>query len=658
MYVGEEILKYTFETGEQIELDTPSLDEYDFKGFYLDASYDTPFNLSSMPNYDMDVFAKFDLVYYSIEFISETQIDIEPIVKAKDDLISYTLPLTVKPGYSFDGWFLDEELTDEYLPSKLSPDKRNISLYDKFSINTYELRIHFNDSQVSTTSFTFNDLIEFPEVDKEGYVLDGYYTDQELTQEFQLTHMPNYDVDLFPKFTEAFTINYILNDIQGTIEGDATQILSKGSYTTEVEVSAKQGYKFVGWSDGCVKEKRKDEVVNDRTYQALFEIDSCELPIIEISTKKGQEIISKDEYVKCTVSVSNTDDNYVFNNYSAKIKGRGNTTWGQPKKPYKLKFNDDVDLFGNGPARTWTLLAEYLDKSLIRNYSALQIGQSIGISSTSSCQMVELFLNGEYMGYYLVCEQNEVHPERINISDSLDTVDTGYLLEMEFRHQTEGVKNIDWFVQDEIQYVVKSPDVEDSNYNEDFTYFIKGYLSNCYESVINKDWDEITNYIDVESFAKTYIVNELYKSADIDYTSFYLYKMEHGKLYCGPLWDFDLSSGNDNTCLDITPTTLFVKETNQWYKPLLEVSQFAELVGEILEQYRVTIIETIEGCCSLVLSIPNSVNRNFERWKILDRYVWLNPPDILEIKNHPGQVEYLKKWLLSSLDYMYNYYVK
>ena len=98
--------------------------------------------------------------------------------------------------------------------------------------------------------------------------------------------------------------------------------------------------------------------------------EMTELPFLYIETKDMVDIVSKEDYVECNVSLTNTDYEFEFSDIKGKIKGRGNSTWSAPKKPYKLKFDKKVDLFGDGAAKTWTILANYYDKSQIRNYLA------------------------------------------------------------------------------------------------------------------------------------------------------------------------------------------------------------------------------------------------------------------------------------------------
>lgn len=469
-----------------------------------------------------------------------------------------------------------------------------------------------------------------------------------------------------------YTAKYGFQD-GGYITGDTEQTIKKGESGTSVQAVPKLGYKFVAWNDGVTTSERADSLNNDLNVEAVFEVDAFSLPVMQIVTQDAQAITSKEDYVTCGVSVGNAEETYCFADYSAKIKGRGNTTWNMPKKAYKLKFDSKVDLFGNGSAKTWTLIANYCDQSLIRNYLAYVIGASfddIG-DTTTKVQFVDLYLNGQYDGVYLVCEQNEVGKTRVNIEDDFnkapDPKDMGFLIELDGRAPDEGEAALDCVVAGDNNYAIKSPDYTDIVEGEhDFSVYadyIKSYLQASLNALDSGDFEQVTNYLDPASFADAYIVHELFNSKDVDQASFYVYKKGNGKLYCGPIWDFDVSSGNCNfndTAYQENdsknPNCLWAKELNVWYRGLLEYAEFNELVSARLKLYEERIVNLIDDSIMYVYSCADSFERNFERWDTLGKPVWPNPEEIIAITTWQGQVEYLRGWLSESLEYMLSVY--
>ena len=426
------------------------------------------------------------------------------------------------------------------------------------------------------------------------------------------------------------------------------------------------GYRFTGWKESGASEffDFSAPIEKETILNACFVIDYLELPVMTINTTDNAPIVSKEEYLDCNASVSNAEEQYEFDSLGGKIKGRGNSTWSMPKKPYKLKFNQKIDLFGNGAAKTWTLIANYADPSMIRNYLAYSLGKAIGSDFVTETQFIDLFVNGEYMGVYLVCEQVEAGETRVNIDIDYDDVNTGYLLELDFYAPEEGVEDVDWFRVNYQPYGIKSPDVENANFTSAHIDYIKGYLSDAYDACSSMDIDQINNYIDVDSLFETYFIHELFNMYDVGNSSFYLYKDKDSKLKFGPLWDFDGTAGNYPVERGFYSgyDTLWAYNNdfmlNPWYYKLFSCQAIKDQFAVKLKEFYIIASEGINHYCELALEQqPQSVHRNYEKWQTLGHYVWPNPDELVAIDTWEGQVEYLRQWLLKSLDYMYNQYV-
>ncbi len=403
---------------------------------------------------------------------------------------------------------------------------------------------------------------------------------------------------------------------------------------------------------GCAKISRQEYKITENSF------DQKTFPFIYIETENNMDIVSKEEYISCSVSTSNTLQKYILQNESAKIKGRGNSTWTFPKKPYKLKFNSKIDLLGNGKAKTWTLIANYCDKSLTRNLMAYEIARAIGLENTTSADPVNLIVNGVYYGVYLLCEQVEIGKTRVNIESDLSDINTGYLIEMDARAPEEGIENIDYFSIDGINYAVKDPETDDDDFSFQHMNFIKNYVTQSFNS-LSADYETVSNNIDVESFAKCYIVHEMFNCIDVGFSSFYMYKIKGGKLYAGPVWDFDISSGNCNYIKNGNNNNyLYAKESNIWYKKLLQFDEFKSLVSEILMEYKDTIKSKIEEVVNYQLEYKDNNNANFKVWHIMGIYVWPNPKEIVKINNFVGQINYLENWVKLKLSYMEDYFIE
>ena len=298
-----------------------------------------------------------------------------------------------------------------------------------------------------------------------------------------------------------------------------------------------------------------------------------------------------------------------------------------------------------------------------------------GLDYTTTTQNVEFYLNGEYMGVYLVCEQNEVGSTRVNIDASLTDddgiikADTGYFLESDHYVLSEGgVENLDYVSVNGQIYAIKSPDVDDEFYlehHEIYASFIKNKLQTAIDAINLPDTPEnyrlIRQCIDVDSFLDGYILDELFHLGDLEYTSFYLYyDSNDGLLHRGCVWDYDFSSGNlkyhEEAC---APDTLWAVNIS-WYNGLLKHGEFLSAVSERLQTLKANnflesyLSETIDR----IYASEGSFERNFERWNVLGTVVWetSTTDEIAAIDTWVGQVEYLRSWLLESLDYMVSVY--
>ena len=380
-------------------------------------------------------------------------------------------------------------------------------------------------------------------------------------------------------------------------------------------------------------------------------------PFIYIDTQDNKEILSKEEYLTCNVNITNTDTEYVFQDIKANIKGRGNSSWNMPKKSYKLKFDSKVDLFGFGKAKKWTLIANYCDKSLSRNLLAYELARTIGLQETTCAQPVNLIVNGDYYGVYLLCEQTEIGKTRVNIESDLKDIDTGYLIEMDGRAKDEGILGVDYFQVDGKNYVIKDPETDDEDFSEEHFEFIKSYMEECYQAIKGNDYEKIEGLIDVESFAKCYIIHEMFNCVDVGFASFYFYKKSGDKLFAGPVWDFDISSGNCDYAKNSNDTNyLYAKNNNVWYNELLKFNEFQSLVKRYIKEYKDPINEKIDEVITKQLEYKENNSANFEVWNILYKYVWPNSKEIVNIKTFEGQLEYLKNWVGQKFSYMEEYY--
>ncbi len=360
-------------------------------------------------------------------------------------------------------------------------------------------------------------------------------------------------------------------------------------------------------------------------------------PCLSIDTG-GVAIETKDAYIRCTVDAESGQED--ISHAEAGIKGRGNSTWDQPKKPYAVKFSEETSLFGNGPSKTWVLLADYLDKSMLRNRMSQSVAETLGVDSLSS-QYVSLYLNGEYMGLYLLIE-------KIGLDDADES---GFILEMDSHAASEGTEGIEYFSVNGKDYGIKDLDCTPERTAE-----IKGFIEAVWYAIDSGEWSRVQEMLDPESFAATYIVEELFHDADVNLSSFYFHLGEDGRLCSGPIWDFDLCAGNYNTMHANDPEFMYVARMNDWYSSLLEYDEFRALVSEMLKDKEQYIRSAINETVAFAIQHDGDFLKNYGKWSTLDRHVNMNPLALMALDTWKEHVDLLAAWLERSLESMLKEY--
>jgi hypothetical protein len=377
------------------------------------------------------------------------------------------------------------------------------------------------------------------------------------------------------------------------------------------------------------------------------------LPVLRITTDNGAPIVSKEVYITGQMSLVSAVAGEAAVNGGLQIRGRGNSTWDiMPKKPYRLKLTDKQSLLGMPSSKDWVLLANYSDKTLMRNALALELGTKLGLAWTPRSAYVELYVNGNYNGVYQLIENIKVAKDRVNIDElaaadiGADRITGGYLLEVDFRQDGRTMIS----AVDQLPIVFQSPE-EPAPPQE--TY-IKGYIDE-FETVLHSSGfaDPVTGYaayIDVDSFARWFVINELFRNVDANMgTSCWMFKPRGAKLRMGPLWDFDLAAGNVNYS-EAFRTEGWRIRTAPWFSRLFEDPAFVARVQLLWNEIR------NDQLAAMLQSIPANAAKlqqaqlnNFQRWPILEMYVW---PNYKVTNSYAGEIDYLDSWLRARIAWL------
>lgn len=370
---------------------------------------------------------------------------------------------------------------------------------------------------------------------------------------------------------------------------------------------------------------------------------SSNLPTIVIHTVDAEDIVIKDKYIKGIVSVISEDGSAIYTD-SLEIRGRGNSSWSFPKKPYRMKLKNKVSLLG-APAieRNWTLINNYGDKTLMRNLLAFDLSEKLELAYTPFGTPVDVVLNGEYKGTYQLCDQIEVASGRVEIEKmkeidiSLPNLAGGYLLEIDaYAHEEDS-----WFRSEMtgISVTIKYP--KDDEIVPEQKDYIKSFFDLMESSVYSAEYKDKTDgyrkYIDVNSFIRHFLVGEISGNTDT-YWSTYLYKKRSEEFFrFGPVWDFDIAYENDLRTFPINnnPDWIYATtgssagRTRELVNRLFSDESFVQDLKDTYATYRDNDILSEETLVGVIDDYEQQLNKsqqlNFMRWDIMNSMVHANP---------------------------------
>ncbi len=385
------------------------------------------------------------------------------------------------------------------------------------------------------------------------------------------------------------------------------------------------------------------------------------LPSVEISLQKGtleevedskshevyaygnMVITASDEMANIygCEEVTKTRDKDRGSYASMSIRGHGNISWKNDKKGYNVFTENEMSILGMKPGESWVLLANAEDYSLLRNEVFLELAQKLGIEYTPECRQVDLFVDGEYRGLYLLTERVEVSDNSVNIRPEQDYLyrwgmygKGGYTLSTDvFRNEdTKVVEVID----------EKKPERVEAAYS-----IAQSFIS----AIENTASDEYLEQTDLDSFARYYWIQEFAKNTDATSRSFYtVYRQPEGKMYVTSVWDMDRTAGAiepfERAVDYIYPTGYAVRE-EEWFVPLFAHADFSERVDEIYAEENLA--EVFRECAQDVYSkaeyIRPSANMNFTRWDVLKNEQNNQIVRYMGESTFDTQVEWLAEWL-------------
>ncbi|MCQ2142616.1 MAG: CotH kinase family protein [Bacteroidales bacterium] len=434
-----------------------------------------------------------------------------------------------------------------------------------------------------------------------------------------------------------------------------------------------EGVELVPSAEGRFKLlKINDQAVSSGTKIALYRENTVTLFGYNASQKREYRlIVSFNEYVpKITITTkapiadkfNYVDASFVFSDFPGKetiettggIHGRGNSTWlVYPKKPYRIKLSEAEKIFGMKKDKDWVLLAEYCDKSLMRNAYINTISKTVGLPWNPGTIHVSLYLNGQYEGLYLLTEAVEDGKNKVDIEPD------GFIIENDNYWNQEPL-----YVRTDMQgrcYTFKYPDADDKEIvsgDDNFNY-IKKFLDEMEYAIYYGDMANeakgYRKYVDVDSWAKWFITQEI--MGNLDTNPFLALKTRGAKLEFYPVWDAEWSMGlaspGDNGWQVYPETPRYTVETEVWshafyFERLFQDPYFVKYVYDTWQTFKAKLPEVRQAVAAEADYIKEAQVENFARWDVLGKPISVG---LYFFDTWEEEVAYIADWFDRRVDW-------
>lgn len=353
-------------------------------------------------------------------------------------------------------------------------------------------------------------------------------------------------------------------------------------------------------------------------------LQGSKIPSMWIDTQTGMDYVhdSQNHLTAGNIRILSGQGEPEYTGEMESLKGRGNSSWYMRKKSYNIKFQGPTSLLGMTPGRNWVLVSGAMDPTALRNKIFLDMAEECGLNNALESELVDLYVDGEYYGCYVLTEKIAIGQGRLEIGDleaqtqllndqplelyeryrvgegqqkgflipnNPEDISGGYLLEVETYLQRYREEPCGFITHNEYPVLIKEPAYATNGQVEYIANYVQEFEDALYSpGGYNALGKYYLDYIDLESFATRYLLDEISKNLDAGYSSYFFYKPQDvDKMYAGPIWDYDTSLGNnfgwgDSEVLQ-NPEGMYVNQDN-WSEILWEQEDFREASKEIFRE--------------------------------------------------------------------------
>ena len=413
---------------------------------------------------------------------------------------------------------------------------------------------------------------------------------------------------------------------------------------------------------------------------------NTELPVLHM--KPDYLINSKDNYVQTYIELydktpESTGEGWWNSAEKGKIemRGRGNSTWGLPKKPFRMKFTEKFSPIGLNHAKekSWVILAQDMDKSLLRTHLAFEYSRILfnpsenyhhekAVLFTPCSKFINVYLtgqyydsstgrtrtmDGEYLGVYQMSDQvqradGRIAVDKLKASDGADPekITGGYVLEADLHEGNH-------YTNKGIKFTYKYP--EDDDYDQAQYNYISNYLNEAEAALYGSNYKDPENgwrkYFDEKTLADFIIIKEFVGDLD-GYTSTYIYKRRGcEKIFFGPIWDCDKGWNNDKRVphYEYQPLQSLMIYAGFWMPPYVSNDWFQRLWTD--ETFRAFVAkrwaakkEELKAVTDKVLTevpenMAKAIEANFDVWPFYYQY---SGEANMPAKDYPSEIQRIR----------------
>lgn len=495
----------------------------------------------------------------------------------------------------------------------------------------------------------------------------------------------------------AFSYFDSVDNADAEVEADTENVYINAA-GHEISLWQQDGRHYAFLPSACKGMDLESEIAGETDPDSVVWMYSENIPAVFIDTESGTTgQIHADKNVKEAgeISVLDADGITGFRMPLSYIKSRGNTSFTSfDKKSYQIKLTKSVSFLGMDAAKKWIFISNAPDATLLRNALTRNLAGYLELAQSDEGVFVDLYLNGEYKGNYYVTEKVEVKGSRLSITDleeateiandnedlgSYETAWTdttkakqipsnpgditgGYLIERDFedRFLTEVEINNSYFITEAKEsFIVRSPEYA----SEDQIAYIDNYIQSVENAILAHDGiDGVSgksyqDLIDVDSFVRKYLLEEVSANYDGGVASSYFYKDRDSvseKLFAGPIWDYDITWGNSPThlgYLSMSPERLTRltshEDSSAWFSALYEKPDFYREMRSCYQEEVSPYLQT------LAMQILPQLAESIEASAAMDKVRWAAQYAENEMfESREEEIAFLEDYILTRKEFL------